>query len=130
LLALAGLRASFSWFGLFLEPIFWYSPPFSSMQAGFSQFGILREMFVDLCANSEEKSVIPSEIQGIGARKFCGNVDQHTRHQIYGSKPQKLNKSRDQISRQLWGYFWIFEIFGGNNKSRVDPWQPKAADTI
>jgi hypothetical protein len=41
----------------------------------------------------------------------------------------KLNKSRDQNSRQF-GAFFIFEIYGGNHNTRVNPWQPKAVDTI
>jgi hypothetical protein len=42
----------------------------------------------------------------------------------------KLNKSRDQNSRQFGAIFLIFEIYGGNHNTRVNPWQPKAADTI
>jgi hypothetical protein len=48
--ALAGLRAGFSWFGLFREN--------------------LRELFVDLGGNWKRKLVIPREIRGIGARNF------------------------------------------------------------
>jgi hypothetical protein len=29
---------------------------------------------------------------------------------------KKLNKSRDQNSRQFGAIFWIFEIYGGNHK--------------
>jgi hypothetical protein len=47
---LAGLKPGFSWFALFRE--------------------ILVEMFVDLGGNSDRKSSIPTEIRGIGARKF------------------------------------------------------------
>jgi hypothetical protein len=31
---------------------------------------VLREKFVDLGGNLDKKSMIPGEIQGIGARKF------------------------------------------------------------
>jgi hypothetical protein len=48
--ALAGLRAGFSRFGLFRE--------------------ILRELFIELGGNWSGKSMIPSEIRGIGARNF------------------------------------------------------------
>jgi hypothetical protein len=46
----------------------------SSVQTGFSRFGlfqeILLEMFVELGANWKIKSLISAEIRGIGARKF------------------------------------------------------------
>jgi hypothetical protein len=43
---------------------------------------------------------------------------------------KKLNKSRDQFRGNFGAIFWIFEIYGGNHNTRVNPWQPKAADTI
>jgi hypothetical protein len=46
----------------------------TSSQAGFSRFGLFREIlveiFVELGGNWNEKSSIPREIRGIGARKF------------------------------------------------------------
>jgi hypothetical protein len=45
-------------------------PAFSGAVIGFFWFGFLRELFVDLGGNSEDKSTIPREIQGIRARKF------------------------------------------------------------
>jgi hypothetical protein len=43
---------------------------------------------------------------------------------------KKLNKSRDQNSRQFWGYFFYFQNLWWKSQTRVNPWQPKAADTI
>jgi hypothetical protein len=39
-------------------------------------------------------------------------------------------KQEIKIRGNFWSIFWIFEIYGGNKKSRADPWQPKAIDTI
>jgi hypothetical protein len=69
-LALAGLRAGFSRFRLFRDLNFLYSPAISGMQTGFSRFAMLFEKFIDLGGNSKKDSMIPREIQGIGARKF------------------------------------------------------------
>jgi hypothetical protein len=35
-----------------------------------------------------------------------------------------------KIRGNFWAIFGILEIDGGNHKTRVNPWQPKAADTI
>jgi hypothetical protein len=43
---------------------------------------------------------------------------------------KKLKKSRDQISRKFWGYFLDFQNFWWKSQTRVNPWQPKAIDTI
>jgi hypothetical protein len=43
---------------------------FSSIKSGFFRIGVLREKFVDLGGNLDEKSMILGELQGIGARKF------------------------------------------------------------
>jgi hypothetical protein len=43
---------------------------------------------------------------------------------------KKLNKSRDQNSRQFWGYFLDFRNLWWKSQTSVNPWQPKAADTI
>jgi hypothetical protein len=55
-------------------PAFAGMPAFAGLRAGFSRFGlfreILRELFVDLGGNWSGQSMIPSEIRGTGARKF------------------------------------------------------------
>jgi hypothetical protein len=43
---------------------------------------------------------------------------------------KKLNKSRDQILRQFWGYFLYFQNLWWKSQTRVNPWQRKTADTI
>jgi hypothetical protein len=43
---------------------------FFGAETGFFWFGLLRELFIDLGGNLEKDSMIPREIQGIGARKF------------------------------------------------------------
>jgi hypothetical protein len=68
--ALASLKAGFSWFGFFRGRIFWFSPAISGVLTGFSRFVMLFEKFIDLGGNWNEKSSIPREIRGIGARKF------------------------------------------------------------
>jgi hypothetical protein len=35
-----------------------------------------------------------------------------------------------KIQGSFGAIFWIFEIYGGNHHTRVNLWQPKAADTI
>jgi hypothetical protein len=35
-----------------------------------------------------------------------------------------------QIRGNFGAIFWIFENYGGNHNTRVNLWQPKAADTI
>jgi hypothetical protein len=42
----------------------------------------------------------------------------------------KLKKIKRSKFEAIWGYFLIFEIYGGNHNTRVNPWKPKAADTI
>jgi hypothetical protein len=64
------VMAGFSRFRTFRELFCLVGPAISGVQTGFSRFGMLREKFVDLGRNSERKSVIPREIQGIRARKF------------------------------------------------------------
>jgi hypothetical protein len=43
---------------------------------------------------------------------------------------KKLKKPRDQISRKFWGYFLDFQNLWWKSQTRVNPWQPKAVDTI
>jgi hypothetical protein len=49
-------------------------PALAGLRAGFRRFALLREIlvakFFDLGRNLKRKSSIPSEIRGIGARKF------------------------------------------------------------
>jgi hypothetical protein len=68
--ALAGLWAGFSQFRLFRDLNFWYSSAFFGVKSGFFRVGVLREKFVNLGRNLDEKLTISGEIQGSGARKF------------------------------------------------------------
>jgi hypothetical protein len=43
---------------------------------------------------------------------------------------KKLTKSRDRSEANFVAIFGYFRIYGGNQESVVNPWKPKAADTI
>jgi hypothetical protein len=43
---------------------------------------------------------------------------------------KKLNKSRDPNSRQFGAIFLDFQNLWWKSQTRVNPWQPNAADTI
>jgi hypothetical protein len=45
---------------------------------------------------------------------------------------RKKNSTNQEIKIQgnFGAIFGIFKIYGGNHNTRVNPWQPKAADTI
>jgi hypothetical protein len=88
---------------------------FSWIWAGFSRFGLFREilceLFIDLDRNWKRKSAIPREIRGIGARKFVAMQINTQDIKSMDQNHKKLNKSRDQNSRQFWGYFFLFPKF-------------------
>jgi hypothetical protein len=44
-------------------------------------------------------------------KNFCGNVDQHPRHQIYGSKPQKTQQIKRSKFEAILGLFFGFSKF-------------------
>jgi hypothetical protein len=69
---------------------------------------ILLEKFVELGVNWKAKSSIPREIQGIGARKFVAMSINTQDNKSMDQNHKKLNKSRDQNSRQFWGCFLDF----------------------
>jgi hypothetical protein len=124
------------------------------MQSDFSQLGLFQEIFSEsvrlflVCkpalAGSGSCSSISSiwaeigrenhrfqkKYKELGLENLCQYRSTPKTSNLWIKNHKKLNKSRDQNSMQFWGYFWIFKIYGGNHKSRVDPWQPKATDTI
>jgi hypothetical protein len=85
-----------------------FSPAISGVWTGFSRFRMLFEKFVDLGRNLGGKSMILGEIQGIGARKFVAMYINTQDIKSMDQNNKKLNKSRDQNSRQFWGYFLDF----------------------
>jgi hypothetical protein len=59
------------------------------------------------------------------------NIDRSLTHEIHGSKPIETHQIERSVRKSNWGYFLgNFRIYGGNHKTKKNPWQPKAADTI
>jgi hypothetical protein len=58
------------------------------------------------------------EIDGIGQQKDGGNIDQHQRHQISGSKLQKTQQIRRSIFELFFGA--IFGKFFGRKLERFE----------
>jgi hypothetical protein len=95
-LALAGLRSGFFWLALFRE--------------------ILVAKFFNLGRKFDEKSSIPREIRGIGARKFVECRSTPKTSNLWIKTTNNSTNQEIKIRGNFGAIFCIFEIYGGNHK--------------
>jgi hypothetical protein len=66
----------------------------------------LREQFIFGGGNCAKKSSNPEELGRIRLRERKGKVDQHLRHEILGSKPQKTQQILRSKFEAILGLFF------------------------